>query len=70
MHEARNRARRAIARRNDDGGRTRARELRSIQGIGEKRDGVGCGIRQRPDAIHDDGWIAVKLTTEARRELT
>ncbi len=70
MHEARDRARRAIARRNDDGGRTRARELRSIQGIGEKRDGVGCSVRQRPDAIHDDGWIAVQLTTEARRELT
>ena len=70
MHEARDRACRTIARRNDDGGRTRALELRSIQGIGEKRDGVGCGVRQRPDAIHYDSWIAVQLTTVARRELT
>ena len=69
MHEARDGARRAIARRENDGGGTRARELCSIQGIGEKRDGVGSRARQRADAVHDDVGIAVKLTTEPRREL-
>ena len=70
MHEARDGARRAIARRKDDRGRAGIRELRSIQRVGEERDGVGRGARQRADAIHNDAGIAVELTTELRRELT
>ena len=69
MHEARDGTGVAVARREDDGGRARVRELRSIQRVGEERDGIGRGARQRADARHDDAGIAVKLTTELRREL-
>jgi hypothetical protein len=69
MHEARDGARVAIARRQDDGSRTSVSELRSVQRIGEERDRVGRGTSQRADAIDDDVCVADELTPELRREL-
>ena len=70
VHEARDGARVAIARRDDDRGCASMRELRAIERVGEERDGIGRGARQRADATHDDAGIAVELTPELRRELT
>jgi hypothetical protein len=46
------------------------RELRSIERVREKRDGVGRRVRERAYASDDDVGIAVELTPEVGRELT
>jgi hypothetical protein len=69
MHEARHGAGSAIIGRENDGRRTRVRELLAIQGIGEERDCVGSRAQQRADAVDYDLAVAMKLTSESRREL-
>ena len=69
VHEACDGAGVAVARRDDDGGRTGMRKLRAIERVGQERDGIGRGAGQRADAIHDDAGITVELAPELRREL-
>jgi hypothetical protein len=70
MHEARNGAGVAIARREDDGRCARVLQLRSVRRVREEGHGIGRGASERADALDDDAGVADELTPELRRELT
>ena len=63
-------ARSAIARRKNHGPCARARKLRSVQRIGEKRDGVAGSPCERADTVYDDSGVALQVAAETSRELT
>jgi hypothetical protein len=70
MHETRDGAGVAIARRQDDGRSARVLQLRSVRRVRKKGDGIGCGASERAYALDDDLGVADELTPELRRELT